>query len=50
MTQTQDVMVRYETDDKVSIITLDRADKLNAINSAMKDQIIARPCSPDGPW
>ena len=34
-------MVRYETDDKVSIITLDRADKLNAINSVMKDQIIA---------
>ena len=26
-------MVRYETDDKVGIITLDRADKLNAINS-----------------
>jgi enoyl-CoA hydratase/carnithine racemase len=34
-------MVRFETDEKVSIITLDRADKLNAINSAMKDQIIA---------
>jgi enoyl-CoA hydratase/carnithine racemase len=34
-------MVRYETDDKVGIITLDRADKLNAINSVMKDQIIA---------
>jgi enoyl-CoA hydratase/carnithine racemase len=41
MTQAQDVMVRYETDDRVSIITLDRASKLNAINSAMKDQIIA---------
>src|ERR1051325_7034714 len=34
-------MVRYETEDKVSIITLDRADKLNAINSVMKDEIIA---------
>ncbi len=34
-------LVRYEADDKVSIITLDRADKLNAINSLMKDQIIA---------
>jgi enoyl-CoA hydratase/carnithine racemase len=34
-------MVRYETDDKVGVITLDRADKLNAINSVMKDEIIA---------
>jgi enoyl-CoA hydratase len=34
-------MVCYETDEKVGIITLDRADKLNAINSVMKDQIIA---------
>jgi enoyl-CoA hydratase len=34
-------LVRYETDEKVGIITLDRADKLNAINSVMKDQIIA---------
>jgi enoyl-CoA hydratase len=44
LSQVQDqqvTMVRYETDEKVSIITLDRADKLNAINSAMKDQIIA---------
>ena len=45
MPTTQDdmpaTMVRYETDDKVGIITLDRADKLNAINSVMKDQIIA---------
>ena len=40
MTQTQERFVRYESDDKVGIITLDRADKLNAINSAMKDQII----------
>ena len=40
MTQTQEKLVRYETDDKVGIITLDRADKLNAISSAMKDQII----------
>ncbi len=38
--QMQDQMVRYETDDKVGIITLDRASKLNAINSTMKDQII----------
>jgi enoyl-CoA hydratase len=37
----QSTMVRYETDKKVGIITLDRADKLNAINSVMKDQIIA---------
>ena len=36
----QEQMVRYETDDKVGIITLDRAPKLNAINSTMKDQII----------
>ena len=34
-------MVRYEAEDKVGIITLDRADKLNAINSVMKDEIIA---------
>ena len=40
MTQTQEKFVRYETDGKVGIITLDRADKLNAINHAMKDQII----------
>jgi enoyl-CoA hydratase/carnithine racemase len=39
--QEQPTMVRYETDEKVGIITLDRADKLNAINSEMKDQIIA---------
>jgi enoyl-CoA hydratase len=37
----ENTMVRYETDEKVGIITLDRADKLNAINSVMKDQIIA---------
>ena len=41
MSETQKTMVRYETDEKVGIITLDRADKLNAINSVMKDQIIA---------
>ncbi len=41
MSETQKNMVRYETDEKVGIITLDRADKLNAINSVMKDQIIA---------
>ena len=40
MTQTQEKFVRYETDGKVGIITLDRADKLNAINHTMKDQII----------
>src|SRR5712672_2730782 len=36
-----DQMVLYETDEKVSLITLNRPDKLNAINSAMKEQIIA---------
>jgi enoyl-CoA hydratase len=41
MSQMQEQLVRYETDDKVSIITLDRADKLNAINAVMKEQIIA---------
>src|SRR6185295_18397135 len=34
-------LVRYETDEKVGLITLDRADKLNAINAAMKEEIIA---------
>jgi enoyl-CoA hydratase/carnithine racemase len=33
--------VLYETDEKVSIITLDRPDKLNAISAAVKEQIIA---------
>jgi len=33
--------VLYETDEKVSVITLDRPDKLNAISSAVKEQIIA---------
>jgi enoyl-CoA hydratase/carnithine racemase len=32
--------VRYETVEKVGVITLDRPAKLNAINSAMKEQII----------
>jgi enoyl-CoA hydratase/carnithine racemase len=41
MSDKQATMVRYETEDKVGVITLDRADKLNAINSAMKDEIIA---------
>jgi enoyl-CoA hydratase len=41
MSDTQATMVQYECEDKVSVITLDRADKLNAINSVMKDQIIA---------
>ena len=41
MSETQPTMVRYDTDEKVGIITLDRADKLNAINAAMKEQIIA---------
>ncbi len=40
MSEIQKAMVRYETDEKVGIITLDRADKLNAINAVMKDQII----------
>jgi enoyl-CoA hydratase/carnithine racemase len=40
MLQTQEQFVRYETDEKIGIVTLDRASKLNAINSAMKDQII----------
>jgi enoyl-CoA hydratase len=41
MSDKQATMVRYETEDKVGVITLDRADKLNAINSMMKDEIIA---------
>src|ERR1043165_6038632 len=40
MTQAHGKFVRYETDGKIGIITLDRADKLNAINHVMKDQII----------
>ena len=45
----QKTLVRYETDEKVGIITLVRADKLNAINSVMKDQIIAAFARADGP-
>jgi len=41
MSSTPQKLVRYETDDKVGLITLDRADKLNAINAAMKEEIIA---------
>ena len=41
MSDMQATMVRYEAEDKVGVITLDRADKLNAINSVMKDEIIA---------
>jgi enoyl-CoA hydratase len=41
MSDKQATMVRYEAEDKVGVITLDRADKLNAINSVMKDEIIA---------
>jgi len=41
MSDKQATMVRYETEGKVGVITLDRADKLNAINSVMKDEIIA---------
>jgi enoyl-CoA hydratase/carnithine racemase len=40
MSPAEETMVRYETDEKVSIITLDRPSKLNAINAAMKNQII----------
>ena len=41
MSDMQATMVRYETEGKVGVVTLDRADKLNAINSVMKDEIIA---------
>jgi len=41
MSDKQATMVRYEAEDNVGVITLDRADKLNAINSVMKDEIIA---------
>ena len=39
--QAKDTFVLYETDERVSLITLDRADKLNAINTAVKEQLIA---------
>jgi len=38
-----DQFVLYETDDKVGIITLDHADKLNAISSAPRGQRPAEP-------
>src|SRR5215471_1325310 len=41
MSETQNRFVRYETDDKIGIITLDRPDKLNAISADMKEEIIA---------
>jgi enoyl-CoA hydratase/carnithine racemase len=34
-----DLLVRYETDGKVGIITLDRPAKLNAMNADLKDQL-----------
>src|SRR5262245_52349407 len=40
MSQSLETLVRYETDDKVGIVTLDRPAKLNAVNAAMKEQII----------
>src|ERR1700722_4007557 len=39
--QAKDTFVLYETDERVSLITLDRADKLDAINTAVKEQLIA---------
>ena len=41
MSQSPETLVRYETDEKVGIVTLDRPAKLNAVNTAMKEQIIA---------
>ena len=40
MAQAPERFVRYETEGKIGIITLDRAAKLNAINAAMKEQVI----------
>jgi enoyl-CoA hydratase len=41
MSQVPETLVRYETDEKVGFVTLDRPAKLNAVNAAMKEQIIA---------
>ncbi len=35
-----ETFVRYEAQDKIGIVTLDRPAKLNAVNAAMKEQII----------
>lgn len=48
MPEAQEIMVRYEVDEKVSIVTLDRPSKLNAINAAMKNQIIEAFARADG--
>src|ERR1700742_4129698 len=45
-TKAKDTFVLYETDEKVSLITLDRADKLNAINAVVKEQLIAAIAQP----
>ena len=40
MSEAKERYVRYEADGKIGIVTLDRAAKLNAINAAMKEQVI----------
>lgn len=37
-----ETLVTYKADDRVGIITLTRPSKLNAINAAMKEQLVAR--------